>query len=357
MAPPSGLGNGQQGKGVRGLAKQNIDWANLGFSYLQTDCHVRHVWRDGKWDDGELVTEPFFNVHIAATALHYGQSIFEGLKAFRCKDGEVRLFRADANARRMANSARRMCMAEVPEELFLNAVKRVVAANIDYVPPYGTGGSLYVRPLLFGSGAQIGVNPADEYVFMVFVLPVGAYYKGGLKPVRAVVLDDYDRSAPLGVGHVKVAGNYAASLEPHRIAHDKGFAVELYLDAREHSYIEEFGTSNFIGISQDGGYVTAASSSILPSVTNASLQTIAADMGMDVAVRPIPFAEVPSFAEIGACGTAVVITPVNEIVRDGESIKIGPTDGCGPVLQKLYTRMTAIQYGEAPDPFGWTVPV
>jgi len=347
----------RKARGFEALVKQDMDWENLGFSYLQTDCHVRYVWRNGKWNGGELLAEPYFNIHIAATALHYGQSIFEGLKAFRCKDGEIRLFRPDANARRMASSARRMCMAEVPEELFLEAVSRVVQANIDYVPPYGTGGSLYVRPLLFGSGAQIGVNPADEYVFMVFVLPVGAYYKGGLKPVRAVVLDDYDRAAPLGVGHVKVAGNYAASLEPHRVAHDKGFAVELYLDAQEHSYIEEFGTSNFIGISRDGTYVTASSNSILPSVTNASLQLIAADMGMKVEVRPIPFSEIPDFVEVGACGTAVVITPVNEIVRGSESITVGPADGCGPVLEELYNRMTAIQYGEEPDTFDWTVRV
>ena len=252
-----------------------IDWSSLGFSYMETNCHIRYVWRDGSWGAGELVREPYLRLHIAATALHYGQAAFEGLKAFACRDGRVRLFRPQANARRLATSARRICMAQVPEELFLEAIRRVVDANREFVPPYGTGGSLYIRPLLIGSGAQIGVSPAKEYTFIVLVTPVGAYYKGGLKPVRAIVLDDYDRAAPQGVGHTKVAGNYAASLEPHHLAHEQGFPVELYLDAREHRYVEEFGTSNFIAITKDGKYVTAKSSSILPSVTNDGLQAVA----------------------------------------------------------------------------------
>jgi len=342
---------------MRVSVKKDIDWARLGFNYMDADCHVRYVWRDGKWDDGELVDEPYINMHIAATALHYGQAAFEGLKAFGCKDGKVRLFRPDCNARRLATTARRICMAEVPEEMFMDAVTRVVRANLGYVPPHGTGGSLYVRPLLFGSGPQIGVSPAEEYVFIVMVLPVGAYYKGGLKPVRAVVLDDYDRAAPLGVGHVKVGGNYAASLEPHIRAHHNGFAVELYLDAKEHRYVEEFGTSNFIGITPDGKYVTTLSESILPSVTNATLQQIARDLGIPVEVRRVEFSEIPDFVETAACGTAVVITPVNEIVRGDQTFRVGPPDGCGPVLEKLYRRVTAIQYGEAPDEHGWTVEV
>ncbi|MFA4945509.1 MAG: branched-chain amino acid aminotransferase [Lentisphaeria bacterium] len=332
-----------------------IAWEKLGFAYLPTHCHVQYTWRDGQWDAGQLVADPHLTLHIAATALHYGQAAFEGLKAFHCQDGKVRLFRPGMNARRLNLAARRVCMAEVPESLFLAAVQRVVAANRDFVPPYGTGGSLYVRPLLIGSGAQIGVSPAKEYTFLVLVTPVGAYYKGGLKPVRAIVLDDYDRAAPLGTGAVKVAANYAASLEPHLQAHTLGFAVELYLDARGHEYIEEFGTSNFIAITRDGTYVTPQSSSILASVTNDSLQQIARDFGIPVEVRPIRFAEIGSFAEVAACGTAVVITPVNEIVRGGKAYRVGPAEGCGPVLEKLYQRMTGIQVGECPDTHGWCV--
>jgi branched-chain amino acid aminotransferase len=341
----------------RTAVKKEIDWKSLGFGYLDTACHIRYVWRDGRWDGGRLVRSPQIRLHIAATALHYGQSAFEGLKAFCCRDGKVRLFRPRENAARLERTARRLCMAEVSEEMFLDATRRVIDANRDYVPPYGTGGSLYVRPLLFGSGPQIGVNPASEYVFLVLVVPVGAYYKGGLKPVRAMVLDDYDRAAPLGVGHVKVAGNYAASLEPHRLSHHEGFSVELYLDAREHRWVEEFGTSNFIGITRDGAYVTPNSRSILPSVTNLTLQQIARDLGLRVEVRPVDFAEIGDFAEIAACGTAVVITPVNEIVRGQTVIRVGPTDGCGPVLERLYRQVTAIQYGEEPDPYGWAMEV
>jgi branched-chain amino acid aminotransferase len=333
----------------------SMDWANLGFQFRDTNCHIRHVWRDGAWSDGELVREPTINMHIAATALHYGQAVFEGLKAFTTKDGDVRLFRPRENARRMAASCKRLCMAEVPEDLFVESVKTVVRENLEFVPPYGTGGSLYVRPLMIGTGAQIGVSPAREYTFIVLVTPVGAYYKGGLTPVRAVVLDQYDRAAPQGVGHVKVGGNYAASLEPHHAAHEMGFPVELYLDAKEHKYVEEFGTSNFIAVDRDGVYVTPKSSSILPSITNDGLQILARDLGHDVQVRPVLFEEIPRFAEVAACGTAVVITPVNEIVRGDRTIRVGSGAGCGPVLEKLYNRYRAIQVGETDDPYGWTV--
>jgi branched-chain amino acid aminotransferase len=334
--------------------KKEIDWSNLGFSYRDTNCHARYTWRNGEWDAGQLVDTPELTMHIAATALHYGQAAFEGLKAFMCRDGRIRLFRPLENARRMAVTARRVCMAEVPEELFLKAVIRVVR---EYVPPYGTGGALYIRPLLIGTGPQIGVKPAGEYVFLVLVTPVGPYYKGGLRPVRAVVLDDYDRAAPHGVGHVKVAGNYAAAMEAHHVAHRSGFDVELFLDAREHRYIDEFGTSNFVGVSGDGTYITPCSSSILPSVTNRTLQQLARDLDIPIEVRPVEFEEIRGFSEIGACGTAVVITPVCEIVRGDEVIRIGPPDGCGPVLERLYNAVTAIQYGEAPDPYDWCVEV
>ena len=334
-----------------------IDWKSLGFKYVDTRCHVRHVWRDGAWDEGELVESPYLNIHIAATCMHYGQAAFEGLKVFRCKDGKVRAFRPADNARRMAATARRTCMAEVPETMFVEAVSRVVRANEDYIPPYGTGGSLYVRPLLVGTGAQIGVAPAREYTFIVMAVPVGPYYKGGLQPVKAMILDDYDRAAPLGLGDVKVAGNYAASLYAHEYAKRQGYPVELYLDAKEHKYVEEFATSNFLGITKDNRYVTPDSRSILPSVTNRTLMQIAADLGMPVEARPVPFEELPTFAEIAACGTAVVVTPVCEIVRGKTVIKIGSETGCGPVLQKLYAAVQGIQYGELPDPHGWCVEV
>lgn len=335
----------------------DIDWSKLGFSYTQTACHIRYTWKDGKWDGGELVSDPYFNIHIAATALHYGQTAFEGLKAYRCKDGKARVFRPEMNARRISASARRICMAEVPEELFLDGVRRVVRANIDYLPPYGTGATMYIRPLLFGSGPQIGVNAAKEYTLIILVTPVGAYYKGGLKPVSAIVFDEYDRAAPHGTGMIKIGGNYAASLLPHKIAHDKGYPVDLYLDAAEHKYIDEFGTSNFIAIDKKGAYVTPKSASILPSVTNDGLQILAAHLGMPVEVRPVLFDEIKDFAEIAACGTAVVITPVNEIVRGEQVIQVGPREGCGPVLQKLYDNYTGIQWGEIEDPFGWMVEI
>ncbi|MDD2600404.1 MAG: branched-chain amino acid aminotransferase [Kiritimatiellae bacterium] len=332
---------------------QNIDWDKLGFKYMDTRCHIRYTWRAGVWGKGELYESPEMGIHIAAGCLHYGQAAFEGLKAFRCRDGSVRIFRPQDNIGRMAMTARRICMPEVPEALYLEALDRVIQANEDYIPPYGTGGSLYIRPLLIGSGLQIGIAPSPEYTFLIMVIPVGAYYKGGLKPVRAVVYDEYDRAAPQGVGHVKVAGNYAASLYAHEKAKREGFEVELYLDAKEHRYVEEFATSNFVGITKQGVYVTPASHSILPSITNLTLMQLARDMGMEVEARPVLFDEIENMAEVGACGTAVVVTPVHEIVRGERVITTGPSDGCGPVLQKLYDRVRAIQYGEAPDAHGW----
>ncbi len=335
------------------MQPQEIDWSSLGFSYMPTRCHIRFRWSDGAWDNGELVESDTINMSIAAACLHYGQEAFEGMKAFRCKDGKVRVFRPRANAERMYRTAERTRMAPVPVELFVDAVKRVIRANEDYVPPYGTGGSLYIRPLLLGTGPQIGVAPASEYTFIVMVMPVGNYYKGGIKPVRAIILDEYDRAAPNGMGDVKVGGNYAASLYAHEKAKEMGFPVELYLDAKEHKYVEEFATSNFIGVKKDGTFATVLSHSVLPSVTNNSLQQIAADMGMPVEVRPIPYIELPEFAEIGACGTAVVVTPVYEIIRGNDKIDVGSSTECGPTLLKLYHQMQAIQYGEAPDTHGW----
>ena len=335
---------------------KDIDWSKLGFGYMDTNCHIRYTWKDGAWDKGELVADPHFPIHIAAAALHYGQECFEGLKVFRTADGKVQAFRPDENGRRMSRTARRLCMPD-PGPIFLEALDRVVKANLEFVPPYGTGGSLYVRPLLFGSGPQIGVAPATEYTFLVMVMPVGAYYKGGIKPVRAVILDDYDRAAPQGTGDIKCGGNYAASLFAHESAKHAGWPVELYLDSKTHTYVEEFATSNFLGIrrNDDGSrtYVTPDSHSVLPSVTNMTLREIAADLGMKVEVRPVPYAELPFFSEIAACGTAVVVTPVYEITRGSEVIRIGDPDKPGETLQTFFDTVQGIQYGRLPDTHGW----
>lgn len=329
----------------------SIDWNNLGFEYMDTNCHVRYTWKNGSWNNGELIKEPYLNLHIGATSLHYGQACFEGLKAFRGIDGNIRIFRADENSKRLNASARRTLMPELPEETFIQAVKTVVNENLDFVPPYESGGALYIRPLLIGSGARIGIQPADEYTFIVLAIPVGNYYKGGLKPVPATIVNGYDRTAAGGTGAVKVAGNYAASLEPSKIAKDKGFPINLYLDSREHRFIDEFGTSNFIALAGNK-YITPKSDSILPSITNKSLMTIAEDMGMEVEKRPIEISEISNFDAIGACGTAVVITPVSEIHHQDKIYKIG--DGTvHPKLLSLYDRIISIQKGKTEDKFNW----
>ena len=263
------------------------------------------------------------------------------------------IFRADENAKRLNSSARRTLMPELPEETFIDAVKKAVQANIDFVPPYESGGALYIRPLLIGSGARIGIQPADEYTFIVLVIPVGNYYKGGLKPVPAIIVDGYDRTAAGGTGSVKVAGNYAASLEPSKIAKDKGFHINLYLDSREHRFIDEFGTSNFIAI-KGNNFITPKSDSILPSITNKSLMEIATDMGMTVERRPVEISEIADFDAIGACGTAVVLTPVSEIHHGEKIYRVG--DGTvHPQLHSLYDRIVSIQKGKAEDKFNWCI--
>ncbi|MBO6167573.1 MAG: branched-chain amino acid aminotransferase [Kiritimatiellae bacterium] len=335
------------------MPRTDIDWAKLGFGFSDVNCHIRYTWRDGAWDAGELVKEHFINLHIGAACLHYSQECFEGMKAFRRQDGKIMLFRPDENAKRMYRTAVRCVMPPVPQEMFIDAVERVIRANEEFVPPYGTGGSLYVRPLLIGSGPQIGVAPAKEYTFIVMVMPVGAYYKGGLKPVRAVILDDWDRAAPHGMGDVKVGGNYCASLYAHEKAKHDGWPVELYLDAKTHSFVEEFSTSNFLAIKKDGTYVTPDSHSVLPSITNMSLKQCAADFGWKVECRPVPYEEIKEFAEVAACGTAVVVTPVYEITRGEEVIKISSPDEVGPHLQKLYDTVQGIQYGTLEDKHGW----
>ncbi len=335
----------------------NLDWNNLGFKYRDTAGHMEYVWKDGAWDAGAFVAEPWLKMHIAAACLHYGQECFEGLKVFRQKDGRVVAFRPEANAERMQRTALRTCMPPVPTEMFMDALRRLVKANADYIPPYGTGGSLYIRPLLIGTGAQIGVAPADSYTFVMLATPAGAYYKGGLKPVRAVILDDYDRAAPLGMGDVKVGGNYAASIFAHETAKRMGFPVELYLDAKTHTCVEEFATSNFLGIKKDGTYVTTDSRSVLPSVTNMTLREICADEGRKVEVRHVPYEELKEFAEVAACGTAVVVTPVWQIVRGNETLTLGDPEKAGPVITDLFEKVQGIQYGELPDTHGWCVPI
>ena len=331
-------------------SKPALDWNSLGFGYTPVNSHIRHTWADGKWSEGELRGEHSITMSIAACCLHYGQAAFEGLKAFTCKDGKVRIFRPDENADRLNKTAHHLLGPEIPKKMFIESVRRVVADNIEFVPPYGTGGSLYIRPLYIGTSPQIGVAPSTTYELLIMAMPVGAYYKGGMKPVDALVIEDYDRAAPKGTGSVKVAGNYAASFMPSKIAKTKGFSITLFLDPKNHEHIDEFGTSNFFAITKDGTYITPDSPSILSSITNKSLQQIARDCGLKVEKRPIHKSELSDLVEVGACGTAVVITPISSISIEGKTINYGDKY---PTLKKLYERITGIQYGELPDTHGW----
>lgn len=334
---------------------QNIDWANLKFGYMPTDYNVRCYYRNGKWGEIEVSSSEIINIHMAATALHYGQEAFEGMKAFRCPDGKIRAFRIKDNAERLQSTCRGILMPELPTELFEAMVKKVVKLNECFVPPYESGASLYIRPLLIGTGAQVGVHPANEYLFVIFVSPVGPYFKGGFATNDYVIIREYDRAAPLGTGRYKVGGNYAASLAANKMAHDAGYASEFYLDAKEKKYIDECGAANFFGI-KDGKYITPKSSSILPSITNRSLQQLAKDLGMEVEVRPIPEEELSTFEEAGACGTAAVISPIHKIddLENHKSYVISKDGKPGPWSEKLYTHLRAIQYGTEPDVHGWT---
>lgn len=334
---------------------QNIDWANLKFGYMPTDYNVRCYYRNGKWGEIEVSSSEIINIHMAATALHYGQEAFEGMKAFRCPDGKIRAFRIKDNAERLQSTCRGILMPELPTELFEAMVKKVVKLNERFVPPYESGASLYIRPLLIGTGAQVGVHPANEYLFVIFVSPVGPYFKGGFATNDYVIIREYDRAAPLGTGRYKVGGNYAASLAANKMAHDAGYASEFYLDAKEKKYIDECGAANFFGI-KDGKYITPKSSSILPSITNRSLQQLAKDLGMEVEVRPIPEEELSTFEEAGACGTAAVISPIRKIddLENHKSYVIAKDGKPGPWSEKLYTHLRAIQYGTEPDVHGWT---
>ena len=333
---------------------KEIDWANLSFGYMKTDYNVRCYYRDGKWGEIEVCSEETLNIHMAATCLHYGQEAFEGLKAYRCPDGKVRVFRMDENAKR----CRGILMPELPTERFEEMVKKVVRLNERFIPPYESGATLYIRPLLIGTGAQVGVHPANEYLFVIFVTPVGPYFKGGFSTNPYVIIREFDRSAPLGTGIYKVGGNYAASLKANKMAHDLGYSCEFYLDAKEKKYIDECGAANFFGI-KNNTYVTPKSTSILPSITNKSLMQLAEDMGMTVERRQIPEEELATFEEAGACGTAAVISPIERIddLENKKSYIISKDGKPGPVCTQLYHHLRNIQYGIEPDVHGWTTVV
>ena len=334
---------------------ENWDWSNIGFGYRKTDFNVRCTYKDGAWGAVEVSTDENITMHMASTCLHYGQSAFEGLKAFRGKDGKIRVFRLEANAERLQSTCDGIMMPQLPTEKFREMVLKVVKMNERFVPPYESGASLYIRPLLIGTGAQVGVHPADEYLFMIFVMPVGPYFKGGFAANPYVIIREYDRSAPLGTGVYKVGGNYAASLRANKMAHDLGYSCEFYLDAKEKKYIDECGAANFFGI-KDNTYVTPKSTSILPSISNKSLMQLAQDLGLSVERRPIPVEELSTFEEAGACGTAAVISPIQRIddLENEISYVISKDGKPGPVSTKLYNKLRGIQYGTEPDIHGWT---
>ncbi|OTO13802.1 branched-chain-amino-acid aminotransferase [Enterococcus sp. 4E1_DIV0656] len=330
-----------------------IDWSNLGFSYIKTPWRFLATWKDGSWNEGELTEDNYLYIHEGSTALHYGQQCFEGLKAYRRKDGGINLFRPDENSKRMNRSAYRLRMPEVPEAFFLDAVKQVVKANQEYVPPYGSGATLYIRPLLIGVGENIGVSPAPEYIFTVFCMPVGPYFKGGLTPTNFIV-SDYDRAAPNGTGAAKVGGNYAASLLPGYEAHQRKFSDCIYLDPETHTKIEEVGSANFFGITAANEFVTPKSPSILPSITKYSLLHLAQhSLGLTPVEGDVYLNELDRFVEAGACGTAAVISPIGGI-QNGEDFHVFYSETeVGPQTKALYDQLTGIQFGDISAPTGW----
>jgi branched-chain amino acid aminotransferase len=334
-----------------------VNWSELGFNYRQTDCYVAVEFHDGCWGSPEIRTDVQLSLHVASTCLHYGQAAFEGLKAFRNENGDICVFRPQENIYRMAVTAERLVMQAPPEKVYLDAIKLLVNQNREWVPPYGTGASLYIRPLLIGTTACVGVKPAEDYMLIIMCMPVGPYYKNGFFPVRAYIQEHYDRAAPRGVGNVKASGNYSAGMLGDLEGKKKGFPICLYLDAAEHKFIDEFGTSNFIGISDDNRYITPASSSILPSITNSSLQQLALDFGMKVERRQIPVTELAVLREVGACGTAAVITPVYSISHGEKVYTFGSENAAGATLTKLYKELQGIQYGEIEDRHSWMMKV
>ncbi|NOY97473.1 MAG: branched-chain amino acid aminotransferase [Chlorobi bacterium] len=331
---------------------ENLDWKNLGFGYRKTGDNVRCYFRNGQWGELEISSSEFINIHISATALHYGQEAFEGLKAFKGKDGKVRIFRMDENAKRMQDSCDGILMQKLPVEKFMEAVHLAVKKNIEFVPPYESGAALYIRPLLIGTGPQIGVKPAEEYLFIVFVMPVGPYFPEGFKPTDLVIMRKYDRAAPQGTGKYKVGGNYAASLVEGEKAKEGGFSAVLYLDSKEKKYIDECGPANFFGI-KNNTYITPLSDSILPSITNKSIMKLAEGMGLKVERRKVPYEELSDFEEVGACGTAAVISPIKRIYDADYDVEFNYGSEPGKWSTKLYNKLRAIQYGDAPDNYGW----
>ncbi|MBN2828031.1 MAG: branched-chain amino acid aminotransferase [Tissierellales bacterium] len=332
---------------------KNFNWEQLGFDYIKTDLRYVSVWKDGKWDEGKLVEDNYLKVSEASTGLHYGQQCFEGLKAYRNKEGNIQLFRPDENAKRMQRSCQQILMPEVPTEKFIDACVQVVKANEEYVPPYGTGATLYLRPFMFGTGHTVGVKPAPEYIFCVFCLPVGAYFKGGMTPVNFVTTK-YDRAAPYGTGAAKVGGNYAASLFAHKEAVEAGYADCIYLDAATHTKIEEVGAANFFGITKDNVFVTPKSPSILPGITKKSLLYLAEHyLNLKTEERDVMIDGLDEFKETGACGTAAVITPIGAISHNGKKHVFHSETEVGPITKELYDTLVGIQLGDLVGPEGW----
>ena len=340
------------------MDKKNIDWANLGFGYIQTDKRFVSNFKDGKWDEGELTEDANVVINECAGVLQYAQTVFEGMKAYTTEDGRIVTFRPDLNAERFANSARRLEMPVYPEYKFVEAIVKTINANKEYVPPYGSGATLYVRPYMFGSSAVIGVKPADEYQFRILTTPVGPYFKGGAKPIT-IKISDFDRAAPHGTGHIKAGLNYAMSLHAIVTAHAEGYDENMYLDAATRTKVEETGGANFIFVTKDHKVVTPKSDSILPSITRRSLMTVAKDyLGLEVEEREVYVDELKDFAECGLCGTAAVISPVGKIVDHGKEICFpSGMEEMGEITKKLYDTLTGIQMGRIEAPEGWLVEI
>lgn len=336
------------------MAKKDINWSELGFGYIKTDKRFVSEFKDGKWDEGVLTEDDKVVINECAGVLQYAQTVFEGLKAYTTKDGRIVCFRPDLNAKRMADSAKRLEMPVFPEDRFVEAVVETIRANSDYVPPYGSGATLYVRPYMFGTNPVIGVKPADEYQMRIFCTPVGPYFKGGAKPIT-IKVSDFDRAAPRGTGNIKAGLNYAMSLHAIVTAHQEGFSENMYLDAATRTKVEETGGANFLFITRDGKVVTPKSDSILPSITRRSLMVVAEKyLGLEVEHREVYFDELKDFVECGLCGTAAVISPVGKIVNHGEEICFpSGMEEMGPVTRKLYETLTGIQMGEIEAPEGW----